>query len=217
VPRQNSIAPAAGDGDEVPLFRIEEAEEEVRRGLTLGEIADHLQADHPSHILPLERPGVDGAPHPGGPEPGGLLVGVGDQLDPEGESAAVEEAGELEEAGGAAGVVVRPRIGPEIAERVIVGADDQQRTGLGAEHGDDVPVGPTPDPEDLIPNPGAGLRKILSDIGCRPVEALWMIAVPRRSLDRQELDVPPQAIRIGGRSTGRRKRPERRLRNCRRR
>ena len=102
---------------------------------------------------------MDGAPHPGRSEPGGLLVGVGDQLDPRGEAAAVEEAGELQEAGGAAGVVVRSRVGPEIAEGVVVGADHQEGTGLRAERGDDVAVGPAPDLEGLILDPGTGWRE----------------------------------------------------------
>ena len=159
---------------------------------------------------------MDGAPHPGRSEIGRLLVGVGDQLNPPGESATVEETGELEEAGGTAGVVVRSGVGSEVSEGIVVGTDDQERTSRGTEGRDDVAVGPAPCLKRLIADPGAGSREALPEVGRRLVEVLRMVAVPRGCLDGQELDVPPQTIWISLETTGRGKRSEGRLRDYRR-
>src|SRR6185312_16431622 len=112
-----AISPAASDCDEVAAVRIEETEDPTRRRLAWREVADHLQADHSPDVPPCQGPGVDGAPHLGRAEVRRLLVGEGHEIHATVQATAGEKAGDLDQPRRAAGVVVRPRIGPEAAER----------------------------------------------------------------------------------------------------
>lgn len=84
-----------------------------------------------------------------------LFEGVRNEFDGSARSGAPEQASVLQHTGNAAGVVICsrragfsriaawiPGATPGIAVRVVMGSDDQQRTGRRAESGNDVPTGP---------------------------------------------------------------------------
>jgi hypothetical protein len=144
---ERALFEAADDGEEVAFRRVEGREggdgQALRAG-RVGVVPDHLEREHgrDARALAGEAGGVGAAAHVLTAEEGRLFEAIGDQLDGARGGSAGEFAGELEQGGDAAGVVVGA--GGAAGGVVVRADDDERRVGAGrggAGEGDDVRVG----------------------------------------------------------------------------
>jgi hypothetical protein len=222
-----AVVPSARDGDEARMRGIHRRQQWRRPRLLPGKVADHLQADHPldDTAAGAQRVRVDGAPHRLRPEERRLLGRERDQHDRALHVRGAEEAGELEEGGGAAGVVVRAGKIAGAAERVVMSADNEEGSCgaraagrrfpiSGTELRDHVPVALPACLERLLTHARAGAAKVRGDVRRGAIEVLGMVGVARTHVRRQEAHVRLQRRRSRADVSAIGERPHRRLAQC---